>query len=79
MGALADIARQGKALYAGISSYGAEQTQVAATALAQFGVRCLVHQTRYSLFNRTIEAELLPLLAARGSSARGSRRWRRGR
>ena len=59
MGALAQALRQGKALYAGISSYSAEQTRVAARLLREMGVPCLIHQPSYSMFNRWIEDKLL--------------------
>jgi L-glyceraldehyde 3-phosphate reductase len=55
MGALDFIVRSGRALYAGNSSYGAEQTAQAATILKDLGTPCLIHQPSYSLFNRWIE------------------------
>jgi L-glyceraldehyde 3-phosphate reductase len=55
MGALDFIVRSGRALYAGISSYGAEQTAQAAKILKDLGTPCLIHQPSYSLFNRWIE------------------------
>lgn len=66
MGALADIVRQGKALYVGISNYNAEQTRRAVDALSQHRVPCLIHQARYSMLDRWIEPELLPLLQEEG-------------
>lgn len=66
MGALAQALRQGKALYAGISSYSAEQTRVAARLLREMGVPCLIHQPSYSMFNRWIEDKLLDVLGAEG-------------
>jgi L-glyceraldehyde 3-phosphate reductase len=60
--ALADIVRSGKALYAGISNYPAPLARRAYELLAEQGVRLLLHQPRYSLFDRTPEAELFPLL-----------------
>lgn len=69
MGALATAVRQGKALYAGISNYGPEATRQALQALRAQGVPCLVHQAPYSMLNRGIEAELLPLLAEEGVGA----------
>ncbi len=66
MRALADVVRQGKALYVGISSYNAAETETALAELANLGVPCLVHQPRYSLFDRNIEPALLPLLTERG-------------
>ena len=66
MGALADIVRQGKALYIGISSYDAEQTKKALAILKEHRVPCLVHQSCYSMFDRWTEPELLPLLKDEG-------------
>lgn len=66
MCALADIVRQGKALYVGISNYDAKQTKEAISILREFKVRCLVHQARYSMFDRWTEPELQPLLTAEG-------------
>lgn len=60
--ALADIVRSGKALYAGISNYPADLTRRAHELLAAEGVRLFIHQPRYSLFDRTPEAELFPTL-----------------
>lgn len=57
MGALASAVQQGKALYVGISSYPAEATIQAAQSLRKLGTPCLVHQPRYSMFDRTIESE----------------------
>lgn len=66
MSALAHAVRQGKALYAGISSYSAEQTQAAALLLRQMGAPCLIHQPSYSMFNRWIEDKLLDVLGSEG-------------
>ena len=55
MGALASLVQQGKALYAGISSYTPEQTVAAQRELDRLGVPLLIHQPRYSMFDRTIE------------------------
>lgn len=66
MGALADIVRQGKALYIGISNYNAEQTKQALAVLQEYRVPCLIHQARYSMFDRWTEPELLPLLQEKG-------------
>jgi L-glyceraldehyde 3-phosphate reductase len=55
MGALDYIVRSGRALYAGISSYSAEQTGKAAAILKQLGTPCLIHQPSYHMFNRWIE------------------------
>ena len=62
MGALAHAVRQGKALYAGISSYSPEATREAARILRSEGVPLLIHQPSYSLLNRWIETELLSTL-----------------
>jgi L-glyceraldehyde 3-phosphate reductase len=59
MGALAHAVRQGKALYAGISSYSPERTRQAAEILQTEGVRLLIHQPSYSMLNRWIEEDLL--------------------
>ena len=63
MGALATAVHQGKALYAGISSYSAGSTAEAAAVLRDLGVELLIHQPSYSLLNRWIEPELLDVLA----------------
>ena len=55
--ALAQIQRQGKALYVGISSYSAELTRKAHALLKDEGVRLLIHQPSYSMLNRWIEHE----------------------
>jgi L-glyceraldehyde 3-phosphate reductase len=55
MGALDFIVRSGRALYAGISSYGAEHTAKAAAILKDLGTPCLIHQPSYNMFNRWIE------------------------
>lgn len=56
MGALAQAVHQGKALYVGISSYPAELTGRAAEILKEMHVNCLIHQPRYSMLNRWVEA-----------------------
>ena len=66
MGALDHIVRQGKALYAGISSYTPEQTRQAAGILRQLGTPCLIHQPSYNMFNRWIEDGLLEVLEEEG-------------
>jgi L-glyceraldehyde 3-phosphate reductase len=55
MGALAQLHRQGKALYVGISSYPEKQTREAHRILKEMGVPCLIHQPSYSILNRWIE------------------------
>ena len=66
MGALDHAVRQGKALYAGISSYTADQTREAVRILRELGTPCLIHQPSYSMFNRWIEDGLLDVLAEEG-------------
>ena len=66
MGALDSAVRQGKALYAGISSYSAEQTREAARILQGLGTPLLIHQPSYSILNRWIEPELLDALGELG-------------
>jgi len=63
MGALDAAVRQGKALYAGISSYSAQRTREAAEILRRLGTPLLIHQPSYSMINRWIEGELLDVLA----------------
>ncbi len=67
MGALAQIVRQGKALYVGISSYSPERTREAAAILKSEGVPLFIHQPSYSMLNRWIEDELLSTLDALGT------------
>lgn len=55
MSALDHAVRSGKALYAGISNYSAEQTTRAAAILKELGTPCLIHQPKYSMFERTPE------------------------
>lgn len=62
MGALDQIVRSGKALYAGISNYGPEQTEAAVRELRRLGTPCLVHQPRYSMLDRHIEDGLTEVL-----------------
>jgi L-glyceraldehyde 3-phosphate reductase len=66
MGALDTAVRQGKALYAGISSYNAEQTAEAARILRELGTPLLIHQPSYSMLNRWIEDDLLDTLDREG-------------
>ena len=67
MTALADAVRSGRALYAGISNYRADQTRQAAAILKSLGVPLLIHQPVYNMFNRWVEPELLPALAEVGA------------
>ena len=69
MGALDTAVRQGKALYAGISSYSPQRTMEAIEILAELGTPLLIHQPSYSMLNRWIEKELLDVLARHGVGA----------
>lgn len=69
MGALASAVRQGKALYVGISNYDPDQTRAAAAALEAEGVPLLIHQPRYSMFDRHIEDGLFPALDEVGAAS----------
>lgn len=62
MGALASAVHSGKALYVGISNYSPEQTRAAHAALAVYHVPLTIHQPRYNMFDRHIEAGLFPVL-----------------
>jgi len=66
MGALDAAVRRGKALYAGISSYSAEQTAEAARIMRSLGTPCLIHQPSYSMFSRWIEEGLQDVLQREG-------------
>ncbi|MDR1200356.1 MAG: L-glyceraldehyde 3-phosphate reductase [Tannerellaceae bacterium] len=66
MGALVDIVRQGKALYVGISNYDDVQARAALAVLKEHKVKCLIHQPKYSMFERWVEPKLLPLLEEEG-------------
>lgn len=66
MAALDLIVRQGKALYVGISNYNAEQTEKAIKILNDLGTPCLIHQARYSMFDRWVEGGLLDVLGNNG-------------
>lgn len=66
MGALHQMVQSGKALYAGISSYNPEQTTRAVEILEKMGTRCLIHQPRYSMFDRWVEGGLLDVLEEKG-------------
>ncbi|KAG4080497.1 hypothetical protein HA402_013955 [Bradysia odoriphaga] len=66
MGALHSIVQQGKALYVGLSNYSAEQTKEAVAVLKSLGTPCLIHQPKYSMFERWIEGGLLDVLEANG-------------
>jgi L-glyceraldehyde 3-phosphate reductase len=66
MGALAQAVRSGRALYAGVSNYPAELTARAAAILRDLGTPCLIHQPKYSMFERWIEDGLTDVLEAEG-------------
>ena len=66
MNALDLIVRQGKALYVGISSYNDEDTLKASKILKRLGTPCLIHQPRYSMFDRWVEDGLLDVLGEEG-------------
>ena len=67
MAALDLVVRQGKALYAGISSYSPEQTAEACRILRALGTPCLIHQPKYSMFERDMEKGLLDVLGQEGA------------
>ncbi|WP_276354865.1 L-glyceraldehyde 3-phosphate reductase [Cohnella caldifontis] len=66
MGALDQIVRSGKALYVGISNYRAPEARRAIEILKSLGTPLLIHQPRYSMFDRWIEGELLDVLEENG-------------
>ncbi|WP_462264533.1 L-glyceraldehyde 3-phosphate reductase [Mucilaginibacter sp.] len=66
MMALDLIVRQGKALYVGISNYSAEQSAEAIHILKQLGTPCLIHQPKYSMFERWVEGGLMDVLEENG-------------
>jgi L-glyceraldehyde 3-phosphate reductase len=66
MHALVQAVRQGKALYAGISQYDAAGTRKASAILREAGVPCLIHQPKYSMFERWVENGLLDVLGDEG-------------
>ncbi|ADL02869.1 aldo/keto reductase [Lacrimispora saccharolytica] len=66
MGALADMVRQGKALYVGISNYGDQEAREAVLMLKRMGVPCLIEQPRYNLFERGAEEGLFDTLLENG-------------
>ena len=69
LGAVASAVHQGKALYAGISSYSAQRTEEAIAILRDLGTPLLIHQPSYSLLNRWIEPDLLDVLGRDGVGA----------
>jgi L-glyceraldehyde 3-phosphate reductase len=66
LSALESAVKQGKAIYAGISNYKPEQTTEAAKILRNLGTPCLIHQPRYSMFDRWVEDGLLDVLGKEG-------------
>lgn len=66
MQALDTVVRQGKALYVGISNYPAELAEQAIDILNDLGTPCLIHQPRYSMFERWVEGGLLDVLQDKG-------------
>lgn len=66
MRALDLVVRQGKALYVGISNYGAKEAKKAIDILNDLGTPCLIHQPSYSMLNRWIEDELIDVLEEEG-------------
>jgi L-glyceraldehyde 3-phosphate reductase len=66
LGALDTAVRQGKALYAGISSYSGERTREAVRILRELGTPLLIHQPSYSMLNRWIEEDLLDVVGEEG-------------
>jgi L-glyceraldehyde 3-phosphate reductase len=66
MGAVAHAVRSGKALYAGLSNYNADDTARAAKLLREYGTPCLIHQPKFHLFERWIEQGLTRVLLDEG-------------
>ncbi len=66
MMALDQAVRQGKALYVGVSNYMAERAAEAAKILKELGTPCLIHQPKYSMFERWVEDGLLNVLEQEG-------------
>lgn len=66
MSALDLLVRQGKALYVGISNYPADLAEKAACILKDLGTPCLIHQAKYSMFERWVESDLLDILDDNG-------------
>lgn len=66
MQALDFIVRNGRALYVGISNYPADKTREASRILKSLGTPCLIHQPKYSMFERWVEDDLLQTLKGEG-------------
>lgn len=67
MQTLHDIVKQGKALYVGISNYKKEEAKNAIDLLKKMGTPCLIHQPKYSMFERWVEDGLLNVLEETGT------------
>lgn len=67
MGALADMVRQGKALYVGISNYSEKEAKEAILMLKDMKVPCLIEQPRYNMFERVSEEGLFDTLLEHGT------------
>ena len=66
MGTLADIVRQGKALYVGLSNYSRQEAEKAVLLLKDMGIHCLIEQPRYNMFERTPEDGLFKAMWEHG-------------
>jgi len=66
MDTLSLMVQQGKALYVGISNYKAEEAEKAIQILKENGTPCLIHQPKYSMFERWVEGGLLDVLETNG-------------
>ncbi len=77
MGALDSAVRQGKALYAGLSNYSAEQTREAAAILQDLGTPLLIHQPRYSMLDRRPRTGCSPHWTSWASAPSPTPRWSR--
>lgn len=73
MKALDHVVRQGKALYIGLSNYPAELARQAIEILEDLGTPCLIHQPKYSMFERAPEEGLLDVLQQKGVGSPGGR------
>jgi L-glyceraldehyde 3-phosphate reductase len=69
MGALDQIVRSGKALYAGVSQYSPELTTRAVKILREMGTRLIIHQPNYNMLDRWVEKGLLDVLSQEGVGA----------
>jgi L-glyceraldehyde 3-phosphate reductase len=79
LGALDALVRQGKAIYAGISSYAEPQFSAALQVVRARNLAPItIHQPRYSLLDRNAESDVLPTAGKEGVGVIGFHRWRRG-